>query len=223
MFKSDENSYYGILPLGTNEFDDSLTLKSLPEFPACSKRLGFKDYYQADTFLVKKRLRKSFFVSGDNFFEEDLPDVYCTFWIPTTLNLVLFFFCVHSDQSYAGFACRALVIYAVILIAPGVIYFLYSGESAQSIPSTFSYTHLLSAYSYSFLHFLIPTLLAFQPYKTLTLLLYLISLLTSLLFLKSVLWPSIKSTLPKQKFSALSICLFFHFTIGLVLTQNILN
>lgn len=223
MFKSDENAYYGILPLGTSEYDDSLTLKTLPEFPAFSRSLGFKDYYQADTFLVKSRIRKSFFIRGDNFFEEYLPDVYCAFWIPTTLILILFFYCEYSGKSYAGFVCRALGIYAVVLIAPGIIYFLYSGESAQSMPSTLSYPHLISAYSYSFLHFFIPTLLSFQPYTTLTLFLYLASLLTSLLFLKSVLWSSIKSSLPKQKFSALSTCLFFHFTITLILTQNVLN
>lgn len=223
MFKSEENDYYGVLAPGTTDYDDSLTLKSPPEFPAFEKVIRLRDFYQADTFLVVRRIRKALLLRGESFFEEYAPDLYCAFWIPSTLNMILLFLCVYLHKSYIALGYTCFGVYFVEVAAPGLIFLLYFRDSADNPPSTLTYPYLLSTYSYSFLHFLLPILLSSLQTPVLTLLLFLISSAASLLFLKKCLWLTIRSSLPHKKFSALSICFFFHILITTFLTLFLLN
>ena len=221
MFKSEENDYYGVLAPGAAEYDDSLTLKSPPEFPALEKVFRLRDFYQVDTFLVVRRIAKALRLQGEGFFEDYVPDLYCAFWIPSTLNVILLFTCACLHKSYLALVCTCLGVYVVELTAPGLVFLLHLRASAPCPELT--YPHLLSAYSYSFLHFFLPIALSPLLTPALTLLLFLISSLASLLFLKKCLWLTIKASLSQRKFSALSICSFFHILITTFLALFLVN
>ena len=200
MFDAEENSYYGIMPLSSSDYaDDSLTLKSPPEFPLSAKRITIRDYYSTDTFIIKNRLKKLLTFSIENFFDDYLPDLYGPIWISITINLLFIFLCYSLNNTFEIYFSLILCIYFLYFSVPLLVYLLQNKEESH-----LSYFLLLSSYGYSWIYFIFAALITLANIKYASLTAWVVASLASLWFLKKTLWVDIKIYIPRFKFIALT-------------------
>jgi hypothetical protein len=197
MFRPDEKSYYGIDPLSTYDYsDDSLTLKSPPEYPSGIKHLSLKDYYLTDTTIIKDRVFKVLTLSRSNFFDDSLPDLYCPCWVSITLSL--FFLFLNNSGSSLSYALILLLMYLLLLVIPLLVYLLQPESDFLM-----SYYLLSSLYAYSWIFFIFSALISLVQVAWVTFLSWCLAWLLSLIFLSRSLWPEIKSSIPSKKYHIL--------------------
>lgn len=192
---------------------ESLILKPPPEIQPPEK-LTFRLSFDVDTYKVKDRLKKALWpIKYDTFFDKGHPDLYSPFWISTTLILLIFIVSQIPNINISIFIKASIFIYSIVAIIPAILYFLIS-QNANC-----DYYTLLSYYGYSYIHFVLSSLLSAFPNMIFRFLIWTLAGSVSLLFLYKNLNTLIISTIPNQKYLALAIVLIGH--ISIILTTNL--
>lgn len=211
----DDFSNYGVVQLDSvDPPPENLTLKSPPESQP-EQKFTIKQGFQIDTSLVVLRLRKAIWtLKSENFFENSLPDLYTPFWIVTTLVLVISATSAMTTHNISTLITSATVFYTIGIVIPGVLFCMLSSNG-----SSMQYYYIVSIYGYSLVHFFIPCAVSFLLNWVLSLSIWTIAAVLSLIFLKKNLWDEIEKFIPNQKILAIGVIVAGH--LLLVLSTNI--
>lgn len=147
--------------------------KSPPQAPAKWYQIAYyQPYFQVNTRTALSRLRKSVYRLGANsFFGKSGPDLYCPFWIITTLiicvnisgNAAAYFASADEQEWVSGIrkvSTAASMLYGIAFFVPLTCHCVL-----KRFHSHMSFIELLSLYGYSWFLFIPASLIGMFPDK----------------------------------------------------------
>jgi hypothetical protein len=165
------------LDVETSKLDDSQGFREASSQPAAAPakwyRLAYyQPYFEVDTHIVLRRLRMSVCSLGSkSFFGKRGPDLYCPFWIITTLimciciagNMATFLTTTDHNEWVRGISkvsTAASMLYGLVIFIPLACHCVIKRYHSQM-----SYIELLSLYGYSWFLFIPASIVGIIPHK----------------------------------------------------------
>lgn len=207
---------YEVVQLDSNDTrNESLSLKEAPEAPKTSEQGFFKKSFDVDTITIINRIKKTFIPLGtESLFENGAPDLYVPFWTLTTLVIIIFIVSIHLNHEIKVLITVAGVLYTLSAIIPLILSCYIS--NLTGVADTLE---IISIHGYSYMHFIIPTIISVFAVYYVRWILWLLAVCHSLFFLKKYLWKLVSDLLVANQIVSALVVSAGH--LCLVLTANL--